>query len=33
LHLGLDQREDEDLLIFVEEAIAIHVKNLDEVGC
>jgi hypothetical protein len=33
LHLGLDQREDEDLLILIQEAITIHVKDLNEVGC
>ena len=33
LHLGLDQREDQDLFVFVKETVLVHVKNFNEVRC
>ena len=33
MHLGLDQREDENLFILIEEAVLVHVENLNEIDC
>lgn len=32
LHLGLDEGEDEYLLVFVKEAITIHIENVHEIS-
>ena len=33
LHLLLDKREDEDLFVFVQETVLVHVEEFNELGC